>query len=446
MEKGRRMVRRTQKGFSRKEFLRLGGAGLAGATLLGVAGCGGSQQGGGEVIRYFTGVAETTALEKANIEIEVTRFQEEYPKYTVEREAIPPESQRDVMQTRLQSDNPPDLIGYDTGPGFGGVLAGAGLLKSLEDSYKQNGWDIYEWAKQRVTYDGTLFGVPNEVEEIIVYYNKDLVSEVPQTVDDLRQIADDIKGQGKIPFAFGDQEQWPAGHMFSIGASNILGRQGLDDILYGDGRWDTSEVITAIELIFRDFVEAGYYPEGVNAITYDDANALFYSGEAAMNPTGTWLVSAINESVQDFEVGFFPFPSIDGSSISPPAGVGGGLFVAEEARNPEGAITWLDYMLQDDTARLGIELLNVIPAHPVDTGGLEVSELFKQVLEDLAAEGQSQDFGYNIDVLAPQNFNEVMFTGFQEVLNGSRSAEEQATALQDAWAEAKKQGNIPSQE
>jgi hypothetical protein len=39
-----------------------------------------------------------------------------------------------------------------------------------------------------------------------------------------------------------------------------------------------------------------------------------------------------------------------------------------------------------------------------------------------------------------------MFTGFQEVLNGSRSAEEQATALQDAWAEAKKQGNIPSQE
>ena len=124
--------------------------------------------------------------------------------------------------------------------------------------------------------------------------------------------------------------------MFSIGASNVLGREGLDNILYGDGRWDTPEVVTAIDLIFRDFVESGYYPEGVNAITYDDANALFYSGEAAMNPTGTWLVSAISRGGPGLRVGFFPFPSIDGSGISPPAGVGAGLFVPKTRRTPKG--------------------------------------------------------------------------------------------------------------
>jgi raffinose/stachyose/melibiose transport system substrate-binding protein len=75
-----------------------------------------------------------------------------------------------------------------------------------------------------------------------------------------------------------------------------------------------------------------------------------------------------------------------------------------------------------------------------------VPELFKQVLDDLTKEGQSQSFGYNIDVLAPQNFNDVMFTGFQDVLNGSRSAGEQASALQEAWEKAKQQGNIPTQE
>ena len=48
------MVRRSTRGFSRKEFLRLGGAGLAGATLLGVAGCGGGgQQGGGDVMSFL---------------------------------------------------------------------------------------------------------------------------------------------------------------------------------------------------------------------------------------------------------------------------------------------------------------------------------------------------------------------------------------------------------
>ena len=72
-------------------------------------------------------------------------------------------------------------------------------------------------------------------------------------------------------------------------------------------------------------------------------------------------------------------------------------------------------------------------------------ELFKEVLEDLSASPEAQSFGYNIDVLAPQNFNEVMFTGFQKVLDGTRSPAEQSAALQDAWATAKKQGKLTTQ-
>ncbi len=116
----------------------------------------------------------------------------------------------------------------------------------------------------------------------------------------------------------------------------MLGREGLDDILYGDGKWDVPEVEKAINLFFREFAQSGYYPDGVNAITYDDANTLFYVGKAGMNITGTWLVSEIVQTIQDFEVGFFPFPSIGGSGISPPAGVGTGTFIAKEAKNPEG--------------------------------------------------------------------------------------------------------------
>src|SRR3712207_5842049 len=101
-----------------------------------------------------------------------------------------------------------------------------------------------------------------------------------------------------------------------------------------------------------------------------------------MLPTGTWLVSEIVQTVQDFEVGFFPFPSIDGSSISPPAGLGAGWFVSKGAKKPRGALEFIEYLLQEDTARLIIEKLNMIPAHPVDTEGLDVSELFKQVLDD----------------------------------------------------------------
>jgi len=62
------------------------------------------------------------------------------------------------------------------------------------------------------------------------------------------------------------------------------------------------------------------------------------------------------------------------------------------------------------------------------------------VLDDLAEAENPDSFGYNIDVLAPAGFNDVMFKGFQSVLAGERTAQEQADALQDAYAEAKANG------
>jgi ABC-type glycerol-3-phosphate transport system substrate-binding protein len=423
---------------------------LAAVALLVAAACGSGTEGeggGGDgedgetVVNFFVGTEETPRLEQEAVKT-IEQFMAENPDITVERESITPEDQRTVIQTRLRSPNPPDLFGYDTGPGFAGVLAQAGLLYDLGDAYKEYNWPVYDWAKQRVTYDGVLSGVPGSVEEIGVYYNATMFEEMgfeePQTLEELHEIADALKADGIIPFAVGDQEKWPAGHLFSIGISNLLGKEGLDEILYGDGRWDSPEGIRAIEVMFTEMVENGYYPEDVNAITYEDANSLFYAGQAAMIPTGTWLVVEIDETVQNFDVEFFPFPSIDGSGISPPGGVGGGLFMAAETDAPEATLRLLDYLqFNEENVKRDLELFNTIPPFNIDTSGLDVTPLFQSVLDDLS---ESQGFGYNLDVLTPQRFNTVMFDGFQEVLNGDRTPEEQAEALQAAWEEAKEKG------
>ncbi len=114
---------------SRKDFLRLVGVRLAGAELLGTAHCGGSR---GEVVGFLEATRETTALERAAEDI-VARFEEQHPNVDVQREAMTTEDQRTVLQNRLRSNDPPDVFSYDTGPGFGGVLADAGLLYPLED-------------------------------------------------------------------------------------------------------------------------------------------------------------------------------------------------------------------------------------------------------------------------------------------------------------------------
>ena len=44
-------------------------------------------------------------------------------------------------------------------------------------------------------------------------------------------------------------------------------------------------------------------------------------------------------------------------------------------------------------------------------------------------------FGYNVDVLAPPEFNDMMQNGFQAILAGDKTPEQQAADLQAAWQE-----------
>ena len=116
---------------SRKDFLRLGGAVLAGAVLagavlLGITGCGGNR----EVVGFLDATTETTALERTMGDM-IQGFEQMNPNIAVLREAMPTEDVRAVIQDRLRSGGPPNLFSYDTGPGFGDVLAEAGLLRPL---------------------------------------------------------------------------------------------------------------------------------------------------------------------------------------------------------------------------------------------------------------------------------------------------------------------------
>ena len=61
-------------------------------------------------------------------------------------------------------------------------------------------------------------------------------------------------------------------------------------LLKNEGSWDTPEIVTAIEAFFVTLRDAGCFPDDANAITYDDGNSLFFTGEALLHTTGSWLV------------------------------------------------------------------------------------------------------------------------------------------------------------
>ena len=364
-------------------------------------------------------------------------FEAAYPGVTVKLEAIPLEQLRQTLQATLRGQNPPDVFAWGSGPAYAGALAEAGLLYDLTAAYDQYDWPIYEGAKKQVTFDGKIVGVPGEMEMVGIYYNKKIFTDLglaePQNLGELEAAAQKIKDAGIIPFAAADKEGWEASHWFSMALGSRLGSTGVTDLLEGRTPW-TSPDVTAALAIWDKWNQAGFLPPTPTGISYDSGNALFFSSEAAMVPTGSWLVNdIIDAEAVDFEVGYIPFPSESGKGLWS-IGLGSGPYVAANSKNPDAAVAFVNWLVSPEHGRWVVEKLLTIPPFPVDTAGLDVNPLFAQVLQDVGSlSGGSSDFGANIDVQSTDDFNEAMFDGLQELLNGDKTPEQVAADLQAAY-------------
>jgi len=362
----------------------------------------------------------------------VAAFEAEHPNIKIDRDVQAMESLRAVMQTALNSGTGPDVLYYDTGPGYGGTLARNGLLLPLDDLYASGALDaVYPWTRERVTFDGVTYGIGNEVEFVGVYYNRDMFAdlglEAPTTYEEFLAVAQALKQNGVFPVAFGDAPGWPAFHTFSAFTNARVPQDELMSMIEGEASWNDPRIVDAIQAAFVDMGE--FYPPSVNAVSYEDANALFQSGMSGMNLTGSWMIRDFKDT--DFETGIFFLPAPGGTEPRPPAGLGSGYFVSAKTEHPEEAQAFLSFLFDPANARFWVEEMSVLPPYEVDTTTLEVPGLLEFALAALA----DVDMGFNIDVLTPDKFNTTMSDGFQAVIGGSRTAEEQAAALQGAMTE-----------
>lgn len=433
---------------------------LAGLAIAALAGCTGvkatpgptaGDSGGGASPRPTSAVTEAPATGEIRYLVEAPEnvddlnplkahlkdFETANPGITVKLEAIPLESLRTSLQTQLRGPNSPDVFAWGSGPAYAGALAKAGLLYDLTEAYAQYNWPIYEGAKSQVTFDGKLVGVPGEMETVGIYYNKKIFSDLgiaePKNLADLEAAAKKIKDSGKIPFAAADKEGWEGSHWLSMALSSRVGSSGILDLLEGRTSWDSPDVVAALS-VWKKWNDAGFLPPTPTGITYDNGNALFFSGDAAMVPTGSWLVGDIEASPDvTFDVGYIPFPSESGTGIWS-VGLGSGPYISANSQNPKAALVFVDWLTSPAHGRWVVENLKTIPPYPVDTTGLQVSPLFAQVLGDIAkASGGSADIGANIDVQSTDVFNQAMFDGIQGILTGQKTPGQVAKDLDAAY-------------
>jgi raffinose/stachyose/melibiose transport system substrate-binding protein len=388
--------------------------------------------------------ASTDPVESANTDEIYAAFMEKNPNITIVREVFSVDQMRDTVNTAMASGTGPDVIAYDSGPGYAGVLADAGLLLPLDDYAAQYGWieRIAAPAVEATTIDGMFYGIPQQTDLIGMYYNQTLLDQegmtVPETLDELVAFCGQAAEKGYIPIAFADNPGWEAFHQFSMTSNQMIGPEAMRALLFeNEGRWDTPEMVTAIEAFFVTLRDAGCFPEDSVAISYEDGNSLFFNGEALLHTTGSWLAGEIEELAPDYEFGFVPFPQIEeGKDRVWISGVGSAWFVTASTAHPDEAAAFLDYLISQEAGERWIEGSRVFVPFEVDLSNIEISPLTSFVIETLQTAGdEGVQFGYNVDVIAPPEFNAMMESGFQAMLVGDKTAEQQAADLQAAWEE-----------
>ncbi|HEX8510217.1 MAG TPA: extracellular solute-binding protein, partial [Propionibacteriaceae bacterium] len=363
------------------------------------ASAGSSASAAGGNIRYLVEQPEDPATLKL-IAAHIKDFEKANPTVKVKLEAMPSENMRTVLQTQLRSGEGPDVFSWGSGPGYAGALAKAGLVYDLTGAYTKYGWKVYDFAKERVTFDGKIVGVPGEMETIGLFYNKDMFAKYglkqPQNLAELTAAAQKLKDQKVTPIAAADQEGWPGGHMLSMALSSRVGSQGMDDLISGKTPWNSPDVVAALD-VWKGWNEAKLLPDFPTSLTTDGAAALFYSGKAGILPTGSWAIEAIEKNSK-FAVGYMPFPAESGPGIFT-GGLGSGPFISANTKNVDAAMTFVNFLASPEHGRWTVEKLGTIPPYPVDTKGIKTSPLFTQVLKDTSTFSTGGDFGVNIDVL-----------------------------------------------
>ena len=167
---------------SRREFLKVGGVGLAGATLLGSAACGGGGSASGDVV--FAMGTDTSGT----IEALIKKFNEQNEGFQVRYRQMPSDTGQyfDQLRTELQAGaSEIDVIGGDVI--WPAQFAANGWILDVSDRFPDSERVKFLPAPvDSLVYEGAIYGVPWFTDAGMLYYRSDLLekagySEPPKT-------------------------------------------------------------------------------------------------------------------------------------------------------------------------------------------------------------------------------------------------------------------------
>ncbi len=256
-----------------------------------------------------------------------------------------------------------------------GSLGTEGQIAPVELGNKANFDDT---VKNLVTINGTVFGEPAVIESLILYYNKDLLSEAPKTFAELEALANDPK------YAFENEEGKNVAFLANwtnfYYAYGLIGGYGA--YVFGDHGTNPKDVGLATPGAIEglEYAHKWYamWPQGMKDVSKSGDFALqqFKDGKTAAIIEGPWQAQSLTEAGVNF--GAAQIPLLDNGKGYEAFGGGKAWVVSNYSTVKEEAQKWIDYVTNDENQKEFYKATQEIPANlearkEVSENGTELS-------------------------------------------------------------------------
>ncbi|HEM6204848.1 TPA: extracellular solute-binding protein [Streptococcus suis] len=214
-----------------------------------------------------------------------------------------------------------------------------------------------------VTNGGKVYGSPAVIETLVLYYNKDLLTEAPKTFAELETLAKDSK------YAFeGEAGKTTA---FLADWTNFYYTYGLlagyGGYVFGENGTDPKDIGLANEGAIQaiEYAKTWYekWPQGLQDGTAANnlINTQFTDGKAAAIIEGPWKAASYKEAGVNYGVATIP-TLVNGKNYSAFGG-GKAWVVPAGAKNQEMAQKFVDFLTTTDQQKALYDATNEVPAN-----------------------------------------------------------------------------------
>lgn len=231
-----------------------------------------------------------------------------------------------------------------------------GLFKELADGVI----DVSVFTESTIEdyrYNGALYGIPMGAETPALIYNKDLISEIPDTWEGLMEVCGamtDIEND-TYGFLMDVTNPYFANALYDANGGYIFAKTeaGYDTADIGLNNDGTKDMV-------KQFVS--YFDQGLwqRNMAFDVMEKKFTEGRAAVIYDGPWAVAGYKEA--GIDIGIAPLPKLANGNVPRTFSGSYGLAISEFTQNEAAAVEFLKYVMNEENIMAYCNATNRIPS------------------------------------------------------------------------------------